>query len=254
MRALRLEEERESALALRLEESEASEALGEEDGSRTTGQHSARNEEARSSVVKRIFGIGPCDGTVEASQLVHPHSNFHVSWISLTACFLLYTAIVTPAVISFHWLDGECEIVPTLPFDCVLDTFFLVDILYSMCCVGVYVQGQYIDDPRMTARAYLTGSFAFDLLTSVPVSYVELMAANACVGVDAADPADGGGVDRGSAVDSQQLRFIRAMKPLRWFKLARVMKLKSSTMMIAHLCDRIAINPVREWEDKALGY
>ena len=31
--------------------------------------------------------------------------------------FLLYTAIVTPAVISFHWLDGECASSPTLYFD-----------------------------------------------------------------------------------------------------------------------------------------
>ena len=42
---------------------------------------------------------------------------FAVTWMGITCVCLLYTATVTPAVISFHWLDEPCDVVPTLPID-----------------------------------------------------------------------------------------------------------------------------------------
>ena len=106
---------------------------------------------------------------VITSRVIYPLSPFSVGWTALTCFFLLYTAIVTPAVIAFHWLDEDCERVPTLEFDCVLDTFFLLDIVYNFC-VGVIVQQDYYDDPRWIAMNYLRGAFLFDLCTSIPVS------------------------------------------------------------------------------------
>lgn len=85
-----------------------------------------RGYSTQGGALKKVFGIGEHDGKIPSSRLVHPHSPFHLFWTSLTAMFLLYTAIVVPAVISFHWTDEECVAVPTLAFDCVLDTFFLV--------------------------------------------------------------------------------------------------------------------------------
>ena len=89
--------------------------------------------------IKWLFGIGKADDRTPASRMVHPSSRFHVMWTALTAGFLIYTALVVPAEIAFHWLDKECVAVPTLLFDCVLDTFFLMDICYSFC-VGIIRQ------------------------------------------------------------------------------------------------------------------
>ena len=36
-----------------------------------------------------------------------------------------------PQVIAYYWLDDACTAVPTLHFDVVLDSFFLVDILVN---------------------------------------------------------------------------------------------------------------------------
>ena len=160
------------------------------------------------TICKTVFGIGEENGRLPKSRLIHPHSPFHLLWTALTAVFLMYTATVVPAVIAFHWMDGECEEVPTLYFDCVLDTFFLLDILYAFC-VGVTYQGHYYDDVRWVAQHYLLGGLLFDLATSIPVSYIELVANAAC----AAAQIDHGVA--GGSVPSQELRFVRALKPLR---------------------------------------
>lgn len=57
-------------------------------------------------------------------------------------------------MIAFHWLDGECDSSPTLYFDCVLDAFFLCDILFSFC-LGVNDGEAYVDDWRWVATTYL---------------------------------------------------------------------------------------------------
>jgi len=61
--------------------------------------------------VRAVFGIGIQAHSTDlpTSRLVHPSSPFAVSWLVLTCGFLLYTAVVTPPVISFHWLDGPCD-------------------------------------------------------------------------------------------------------------------------------------------------
>jgi hypothetical protein len=101
-------------------------------------------------------------------------------------------------VIAFHWLDGECDSSPTLYFDCVLDAFFLCDILFSFS-LGVNDGETYVDDWLWVATTYLKvrsrresrplwpwlhvhsnakmcvqGGFLFDLCTSIPVAFVEL--------------------------------------------------------------------------------
>jgi len=86
----------------------------------------------------------------------------------------------------------------------------------------VFLQAQYIDDFHWVARKYVTsGGLPFDLFTSIPVSFVEVSVKMACDAV-------GGSAGNESAgeTDSEsfELRFIRMIKPLRWFKLARMLK------------------------------
>ena len=141
-------------------------------------QHRTEDEEVRISqkvsednygprtCMQFIFGIGPAHvpTATPASRLIYPLSFFAVAWVVLTSFFLAYTAIVTPPIIVFFWLDPECTAIPTLPFDTLLDTFFLLDIILNFN-TGVYVAGEYIDDRWKIAVIYMKGMFLFDFTT-----------------------------------------------------------------------------------------
>ena len=191
--------------------------------------------------LKLIFGIGPADemAGVPASRLIYPLSSFGLMWIFLTAGFLGYTAVVTLPVIAYYWLEDECTEVPTLPFDVVLDTFFLVDILINFN-IGIFKQGDYCDDRRTVAIEYLHGFFLFDCITSFPVSFFEVAARNECARMAREKVQDASG---GEALDSTNLRFIRAIKPLRWFKIARIIKLAKGGGIMNHIMDWWNISP-----------
>jgi hypothetical protein len=88
--------------------------------------------------------------------------------------------------------------------------------MYSLTCFRLF---QYHDDWQFVARHYATSTLVFDLVTSIPVSFVELSIAFEC---RASGQKSG---DHDLAVDGTQLRFIRILKPLRWLKLARIVKL-----------------------------
>ena len=139
--------------------------------------------------------------------------------------------MVTPAVITFHWLDPACTAVPTLYPDVFVDCFFLLDIAISFG-TGVMEANTYVDDWRQVASIYLRGWFLFDLVTSFPVSFFELAVMENCSKAGS----DGD-------VDSGPLRFIRVMKPLRWFKLARIMKLGKMSEVSNSLMDYFNISP-----------
>jgi hypothetical protein len=113
-----------------------------------------------------LFGIGEehLATSTPASKLIYPLSLFAVSWVIITAVFLAYTAIVTPPIIVFYWLDPECTVMPTLPVDTMIDTFFLLDIILNFN-TGVLIAGEYIDDRWRVAKIYFRGMFFFDLLT-----------------------------------------------------------------------------------------
>ena len=65
---------------------------------------------------EKVLGIGPEDleiGQLE-SKLINPLSPFSIGWTIATAILLGYTALVTPAQISFGWLDPACTPTPTV--------------------------------------------------------------------------------------------------------------------------------------------
>jgi len=198
------------------------------------GREMARGRK-RNTALQLVCGIGAEDVLTgkPSSRLIYPLSNFAIAWVATTAFFLLYTATVTPLVISFFWLDPECTFVPTLYFDVILDVFFLLDIVVSFNLGFFDLAGDYVDDRRKVAVAYIKGSFFFDLVTSFPVSFFELSASAAC-----ADLAGGDTVDTGS-----QLRMIRVIKPLRWFKIMRIAKLGKGESLVTVVMDYWNISP-----------
>jgi hypothetical protein len=191
--------------------------------------------------VTTVFGISEFAGKdFPASRLIHPTSPFSLLWLIVTCSFLIYTALVTPAVIAFHWLDDECNSPPTLHFDCVLDVFFMCDIVVNFY-TGVVEGERYHDDWRHVASKYIAGSFFFDVATSIPVAFVELYVVNSpgCTVSDPVATAGSGAAD----INSANFRFVRIMKPLRWFKLARILKLHQSSDLFPTFCDCIGFEP-----------
>ena len=47
------------------------------------------------------------------------------------------------------------------------------------CCAGIPPSGGYKDSLNIVVPAYLKGAFLFDLCTSIPVSYIEILAVSA---------------------------------------------------------------------------
>ncbi|EKX43259.1 hypothetical protein GUITHDRAFT_140581 [Guillardia theta CCMP2712] len=168
---------------------------------------------------RRIFGIGPKLLGIPGSRMVHPESLFAQGVALLSALLLIYSAIVTPVIVGFYW-HTDCFRSPTLEFDMLVDVFFLLEIAFTFFC-GAMVKGRYCDDASTVASSYLRGSFCFDVITSIPVSWVEFFTLRKCE--------EGGGGSKSS------LRVVRVVKPLRLFKLLRVIK----AMKILAILDRI---------------
>ena len=84
----------------------------------------------------------------------------------------------------------------------LVDCIFLTEISYNFF-VGVFLQGQYYDDMKTVAKTYMMGGFWFDMLTSIPVSVVELLAQQSCISVTN-DPY---ATETESQMDTSNLRF-----------------------------------------------
>jgi len=169
------------------------------------------------------------------------------------------------------WME-QCTTPVTLAFDAFIDIFFIVDIILKFN-TGIMRPGKsYIDDRVAVAKNYLNGSFLFDVLTSFPVasremrgdesagilhSHVNLTRAAWVVGqvsffelsVQAACAAS---LQEDSSIGGTQLRFVRAIKPLRWFKIVRVLKLGRVSSTIVFFMDCFEISPKQGQSAKAV--
>lgn len=197
-------------------------------------QNTKKTLDTHPSCIKRLFGIGPEDRDtgMPKSDLVVPLSPFGVGWIGVTSLFLAYTAVFTPPMIALFWLEDACKPIPTLYFDAIVDAFFILDIFLTFNS-GVYIEGEYHDTRLVVAAEYIKGFFFFDIITSVPVSFIELAAVAECASAP----------DVEFAVESEQLRFARVIKPLRYVKIAKILRLGKGGGIVASLMDHWSISP-----------
>ena len=134
--------------------------------------------------------------------MIHPLSKFGLAWVAANCIFLAYIAVVTPPMIALYWLDDPCQSPPTIVFDTALDVFFILDICMNFF-MAVIQAGTYLDDFRTVSRSYLKGYFLFDVVTSIPVSFFELIATAQC-GAAAAAAA-------GTTVDAEDTRYFQIL-------------------------------------------
>ena len=157
------------------------------------------------------------------SRLIHPDSPFMMFVNAVSALLLVYSAVVTPVLLGFFWSLGECEEPPTLAMDMVVDVFFLAEIVLTFV-VGRYTpQGAYVDSCASVAWRYARdpNGLTFDMLTSIPVSWLEYLQQRICT--EAYVNASNGAAEA-SPESQRSLRVIRVLKPLKILKLFRILK------------------------------
>lgn len=171
-----------------------------------------------------VFGIGPGAFGKAASRIIHPHSLFAKGVVLTTVMFLLYTAVVVPVQLGFYWDMGPCEKMATMEIDLAMDTFFVLQIFYTFF-LGHFKKGIYVDDRGLVAEEYLRGAFWFDVVTSIPVSYLDFYILKTQCDVDGDAPSS----------DLSGLKIVRALKPLRLLKMVRILRI----FRILHVFDMI---------------
>eukprot|EP00293_Proteomonas_sulcata_P019167 CAMPEP_0184314466 /NCGR_PEP_ID=MMETSP1049-20130417/74367_1 /TAXON_ID=77928 /ORGANISM="Proteomonas sulcata, Strain CCMP704" /LENGTH=789 /DNA_ID=CAMNT_0026632391 /DNA_START=75 /DNA_END=2444 /DNA_ORIENTATION=- len=175
----------------------------------------------------QIFGIGPPRIGRQASRILHPFSPFAQGLTIVTTAALLYTAIVVPVTVGFFWNESECYRMPTFEIDLAVDSFFLLQVIITFF-IGVYKKGIYYDDLGFVADNYIKGTLAFDVVTSVPVSYIDAWVLSSAQCTSSGENMD-------TTFNASSLRLLRILKPLRIFKMIRILKL----IRVLHVFDAI---------------
>jgi hypothetical protein len=177
--------------------------------------------------VKRVLGIveDESEGGAGTSRLIHPMSRFNLNLQVVSAIFVIYTGVVTPAVLAFEDTQ-DCGPLPNHFYaDLVVEFFFVLEICIQMVTGSFGEKGEYIDHiPSvvvMYCRRPFLESFAFDLLTSMPFGWLELL-----IWLRQCD--DSSGQLSGWALQVKTpVRILRPLRLLRLFRFVKVMRLWS---------------------------
>ena len=105
-----------------------------------------RQQKANRGIPLRVFGIGNNamgGGLTQSSRLIHPASPFMMAVLIISAVFQVYSAMVSSFMVGFLWEADLCVLQPpTLYFDLLVDSFFLIEILLNFG-TGVHIMGRY---------------------------------------------------------------------------------------------------------------
>lgn len=151
--------------------------------------------------------------------ILHPMAPLAIFFGLLSGIFLLYTAIVLPFTLAFFWDLRQCENSPTLYIDMLVDVYFIFEIVLAFF-VGRQTRQGYLDNHRSIAKDYmLSGDFAFDIFTSLPIAWLEFAEKLTC--------------DRANSNSRVYLllRVLRVLKPWRLIRLLKIMRLNSKKVM-----------------------
>ena len=114
-----------------------------------------------------------CCGVI---PILHPNRWFCSSWTMLMALLVVYCAVTVPLEVAFEgtslkialgsggWQTWEiCNV--------LIDVLFMVDLIVSFR-TGYILEGRLVKEERDVALHYLRGSFATDLLGSLPIALI----------------------------------------------------------------------------------
>lgn len=162
-----------------------------------------------------LFGIYP-QPTLgnKQSRLVNPESPFYLAVTFISVLLLLYVALIVQVEVGFFWRHDLCSGgLETEGLDLFVEVWFLLEIVLSFF-TGVTRDGVYHDNLPFVAKTYVySGAFAFDVVTSIPETMVEMILRHQ-ICVDGVARAETGAVS--------STRVVQLLRPLRIFRLMRV--------------------------------
>ena len=149
--------------------------------------------------------------------IVMPNSAFRRRWDMVTLLGLVYTAIFTPVQITFL---GDIMTTRNISdwwfvflIDRLIDVVFLTDIVVNFRSAWEAEDGMYRFDAKEGAWKYMTGWFLLDLVSALPMDFLELLITE-----------NAGGGDGGGAGAASNLRSLKLIRLFRLVKIAKVVR------------------------------
>jgi hypothetical protein len=104
-------------------------------------------------------------------QLVlDPFSEFRVRWDMLVGALVVYSVLIIP--LRFGFSVSYCFTEAPFIFDCVVDTFFAMDIVLNFNTAFESTSKELVTDKQRICRHYLKGWFPVDFFSTMPIGTV----------------------------------------------------------------------------------
>ena len=139
--------------------------------------------------------------------LVHPLSNFHATWDIIVSLLILLTVITMPLSLGWEELNAYF-----FEMNLAVDFVFLFDVCKNFCTGYVDENEAIVMNARMVWKNYMTGFFATDFCSSIPLDLILKWA-----GVDSVD-----GTVTGT---KQSLKMLKLLRMAKLFRLLRINRL-----------------------------
>ena len=108
---------------------------------------------------------------VKASTMINPHSTFRRNWDAIQLLLLIYVGTVVPWRICF---GRDVALWSPLFFaELCVDLFFISDIVLNFRTAVITSNGDALVDPKQVRSHYLRTWFALDLVSCMPIGYVQ---------------------------------------------------------------------------------
>ena len=156
--------------------------------------------------------------------MIHPMSNAHAVWDVLVSLLILLTVITMPLSIGWDGLNDSF-----FAMNLTVDFIFLLDVCKNFCTGFVDENDAVIMDAKVVRRNYLTGFFATDLCSSVPLDLI----------LRAAGASESSGAVTGT---KQSLKMLKLLRMAKLFRLLRISRLFRHIREVAlYLEERLSI-------------
>jgi CRP-like cAMP-binding protein/voltage-gated potassium channel Kch len=151
---------------------------------------------------------------LQARWLAVPGSPFRNKWDFILAICILYSVVVVPYRLGFNVEVSASQMPAWFWWDWVVDAFFWMDIVVNFrTCYVIKETSAMVVDPGMISKAYLSGWFALDFLSTFPFDQV---------------------------TSSDSLRIFKLFRILRLFRLLKLLRLSN---FLVYIEEALPVNP-----------
>ena len=181
----------------------------------------------------------------------HPDSDFSTKWDMLQVCALGYVSVMVPLRTCFD-LDNNDTSTFGFWLEAIVDAYFVIDIILCFRTAFWAANGELVGDSSSIAIYYMKSWFFIDVLSCLPLGYVEMIMTAGGEVDEAADtarrtlrtkrPSDGeGGSWVGEGTTDNDFNF-KTFKTLRLFRLGKLLRIARIKRMLKKYEDQFDAN------------